>query len=93
MIWTKRHSQNAVAAKARKRMAQRDPEKPPPVKVRVRRLKAKWTLSVRDEEHGDSFTLKLYRLPWKGRYVGSDHREHSANQLGRMVSVLLTHAA
>lgn len=93
MIWTKRHSQNAVAAKTSKRMEEPQIHPEPSAKIRVRRLKAKWTVTVRDEEHGDSLTLKLYPLPWSGRYVGSDRQEYSASRLGRKLAVLLTHAA
>lgn len=63
-------------------------------RARLRRLrgKAKWRLQLRDLEHGDSLTLTLHRLPWPGRYVDSDHREHSAAGLARFLRQLFLHA-
>ena len=91
---TKKHSENLVAAKARKRMA--DPltelAKETRCKIRVRRARAKWRLQLRDLEHGDSLTLLLYRLPWQSRYADSDGKEHSAAELGSLVSGILTEA-
>ena len=40
--------------------------------------KAKWRLQLRDLEHGDSLTLRLYKLPWPARYAGGDGTEYSA---------------
>ncbi len=93
MKWTKEHSRNSVAAKARKRMAEPDWKEKVRTKVLVRRAKAKWRLQVRDLEHGDSLTLLLYKLPWSARFSGSDGRQHSATGLGRFLSTLLTQAA
>jgi hypothetical protein len=94
MKWTKRHSENAVAAKARRHMA--DPEATPPPEPRRYvprpRGRAKWRLQLRDLEHGDSLTLTLHRLPWPARYVDTAGRAYSAADLGRMVARLLTAA-
>lgn len=93
MKWTKRHSANAVVAKARKRMAEPDWKLEARKKVLLRRAKAKWRLQIRDLEHGDSLTLLLYRLPWPARFIGSDEKEHSAAGIGRFLATLLTQAA
>jgi hypothetical protein len=93
MKWTQRHSQNAVAAKARKRMQEPTFESERRLRMPRIRTKAKWRIQIRDEEHGDSLTLTLYRLPWPARYVDGDNQEHSARSLGRGIATLLTHAA
>ena len=56
------------------------------------RTRAKWRLQIRDLEYGESLTLSLSRLPWRGRYVDAERREHSARSLARLVQALLTHA-
>lgn len=93
MKWTLEHSRRAVAAKARKRMAEPDWKKEVRGKVLIHRAKAKWRLQILDVEHGDSFTLLLYRLPWPARFVGSDGNQHSAAGLGKFLATLLIHAA
>ncbi len=93
MHWTKKHSRNAVAAKARTRMAEPDWKLEVRKKDLFLRAKAKWRIQIRDLERGDSLTLLLYRLPWPARFIGSDGREHSASSLGRFLSTLLTQAA
>lgn len=93
MHWTKAHSRNAVAAKARRRIVEPDWRREVRKKDLFRRSKAKWRLQIRDLEHGDSVTLLLYQLPWPSRFIGSDGKEHSAAGLGRFVSTLLTQAA
>jgi hypothetical protein len=93
MRWTKEHSRNAVLAKARKRMAEPDWKGEVRRKDLLRRAKAKWRLQIRDLERGDSLTLLLYRLPWPARFVGSDGKQHSAAEVGRFVSTLLSQAA
>ena len=57
------------------------------------RAKAKWRIQIRDEEHGDSLTLTLYRMPWPARYVDNENQEHSARGLGRGIAALLVHGA
>jgi len=93
MTWTKRHSQNAVAARRRRRLAAPAPPAEPARRVFRPRGRAKWRLQVRDLEHGDSFTLTLHRLPWPARYVATQGGEYSAAQLGRVIARLLTDAA
>jgi hypothetical protein len=93
MKWTVKHSRNAVAAKARKRMTEPDFKAEVQHRERCRRAKAKWRLQIRDLEHGDSLTLLLYRLPWPARFAGSDGAEYSAAKLGRFLAALFTHAS
>jgi ribosomal protein L18 len=92
MRWTKRHSQNAVAAKARKRMAQPEIRREVQARIRVRRSRAKWMIQIRDLEHGDTLTIRLYRLPWPARYASSEGKEYSAAALGKIVRQMLTSA-
>ncbi len=92
MKWTKQHSRNAVAAKARNRMAEPDWKLEVRKKLLIRRAKAKWRIQIRDLEHGDSVTLLLYQLPWPARFVGSDGKERSASGLGRSLTTLLVQA-
>lgn len=90
MKWTKRHSQNAVAAKARKRMAagealfaetaQRVPGQ--------RRTRARFTIQIRDNKNGDSLTLNLHESPWDNVWV-SAHGVFSSAKLGRAVALIL----
>ncbi len=94
MNWTKRHSQNAVAAKSRRRVerAKREPEIEG-IRLQRTRRRAKWRLQLRDLEHGDSLTLTLHRLPWPARYVDAAGHPHSAASLGRALTAMLRHAA
>ncbi len=95
MSWTKRHSQNAVAAKARRRLhpAEPQPERAVAPRRPHPRGRAKWRLHLRDLDHGDSLTLTLHRLPWPARYVDTAGQPHSAASVGRAVATLLQHAA
>ncbi len=93
MIWTKRHSQNALAAKARKRMASIEVKPEKASRVFVPRVKAKYRLQIRDLEHGDSITITLYRLPWPARYVDGDGCEYSGSMIGRGIGALLIHGS
>jgi hypothetical protein len=68
MTWTKQHSKNAVAAKARKRIdrATKEPERTPRRRVPVpRKGRAVITIQIRDHEIGDSLTLNLKRSCWR----------------------------
>jgi hypothetical protein len=87
--WTKQHSQNAVAAKERRRMM---PEKVamgarPVVRFGVRQ-KARFTLQLRDHLRGDSLTLKMYPSPWLNRWITSAGSFSSA-QFGRKIALML----
>jgi hypothetical protein len=68
MKWTKQHSVNAVAAKARRRIAPGPALTVPRRYVPHPKPRAKWRLQLRDEEHGHSITVRLYRTPWPGRW-------------------------
>lgn len=94
MKWTKAHSQNAVAAKARRRltMAEAEPEASSRKSYQPRSA-AKWRIQVRDLERGDSLTLTLHCLPWPARFVAAQGGEYSAAQIGRGITALLTHAS
>ena len=93
MRWTKRHSQNAVAAKARKRVerATAQIEAGPSRKVAMPRSKARFQLTIRDWKIGDSITLSLTPLPWRGRFVDSDRNKLNTAQICRMVQETLNH--
>lgn len=93
MRWTKRHSQNAVAAKARKRMdrATAPTETGPRRKVAMPRSNARFQLTIRDWQIGDSITLSLTPLPWRGRFVDSEHNELNTAQICRMLQETLNH--
>ena len=58
MGWTLKHSQNAVAAKARKRMAEPDYSREPHRKVRMPRGRVRFTLTLEDHEIGDKMRLQ-----------------------------------
>ena len=93
MVWTQKHSENAVAAKARLRIehAQAEPKIELHRKVRSSRVRARFRLQFRDELIGDSLTLSLYELPWKGRFVGANRQELSAAQICRALKAILNH--
>jgi hypothetical protein len=88
MKWTKRHSQNAIAAKARKRMAPTLADEPT-VRCRVpRRSRARFTIQIRDHAVGDSLTLNLHPAPWPNRWV-CEAGQFSSAHLGRVVTLIL----
>lgn len=89
MKWTKRHSQNAVVAKARKRMAPDLATEERPGRCRIpRRSRARFTLQIRDHAVGDSLTLNLHRSPWPNRWL-CEHGEFSSAKLGRAITLIL----
>ena len=94
MTWTERHSANAVAAKARRRIerstAPLTSERP--IRLGHLRGRAKWRLQIRDLEHGDSLTLTLHRLPWPASYVDAEGVRHSARSIGKVITTILTQA-
>jgi len=91
MNWTKRHSQNAVAARARRRMA---PLEPPDSKeeslavFKPRRRRARFTIQIRDHVVGDSLTLNLRAAPWPNRWL-CEQGEFSSAKLGRVSTLIL----
>jgi len=89
MKWTKQHSRNAVAARARKRMADEPAPDQWSGRVRVpRRSRARFTLQIRDHSVGDSLTLNLHRSPWPNRWL-CEQGEFSSAKLGRSVTLIL----
>ena len=83
MTYTKAHSQNAVAAKARQRIARAtaEPAREPRRRVPVpRKRRAIVTIQIRDHWVGDSLTLNLHRTPWPNRWV-CEQGEYSTAQL------------
>ena len=92
MKWTKQHSLNAVAAKQRKRMAEPDFKNEVRTKIRMRRSKAKWQLQLRDLEHGDSLTVRLFRSPWPSQWIISD-RAKNLTDLFKKLKLVINQAA
>jgi hypothetical protein len=86
MAWKKKHSRNAVAAKARRRLARSEatPTDANRRKLRRPRSRARFRISIRDLLVGDSLTLTLTELPWPGRFVTAEGEAISAAQLCRM---------
>jgi hypothetical protein len=73
MTYTKAHSQNAVAAKARRRIARATaedaPARAPRQRIPVpRQARAAITIQLRDHEVGDSLTLTLHRSPFANHW-------------------------
>jgi len=90
MKWTKAHSHNAVAAKARRRLAEPEPEwTDPHRRVAVpRKGRARFTIQIRDHAVGDSLTLNLHRSPWPNLWL-CEHGQFSSAKLGRVVTRIL----
>jgi hypothetical protein len=90
MPCTTKHSRNAVAAKARNRMA-------PSLRaerrrrVRIPRWRKRFTVQVRDHKIGDSLTLSLAELPWRGRFITSDHTQLHTRQICSAIAAILNH--
>ena len=92
MNWTKAHSKNAVAAKARRRLANASAPEILPAASRVyvpRHARARFTLQIRDHEVGDSLTLRLYSSPWPNCYLTLDG-QRSAAQIAKAIRLILT---
>jgi hypothetical protein len=89
MKWTKRHSQNAVAARVRKRLDEPLPERWSAGRLRLpRRSRARFTLQIRDHAVGDSLTLNLHPAPWPNRWL-CEQGEFSTARLARAVALIL----
>jgi hypothetical protein len=91
MKWTKAHSRNAVAAKAHKRMAEPVFDEAPARKFRLPRARARFRITIRDEQIGDSLTLSLTPMPWRGRFLSSDRQELSTYKICRAMREILNH--
>lgn len=92
MKWTQQHSRNAVAAKARKRMAPRPWIEPMGKATIPRKSRAAITIQIRDREIGDSLTLNLHRSPWPNHW-SCMQGEYSTARIGEAVKHLLNAAA
>ena len=91
MKWSKRHSHAAVAAKARKRIAEATADWTEPKGPRLRlprRSRARFTVQIRDHSVGDSLTLNLHAAPWPNRWI-CEQGQFSSAHLGRMVALIL----
>jgi len=93
MRWTKRHSRNAVLAKARLRVeqAESEPATEPRRKVSIPRSKVRFTLTFEDHRIGDKLRLSLCELPWRGRFVSMQGEMLSTAQIGLMLATILNH--
>lgn len=80
----------AVAAKERKRVAEPQFEEPHR-KVRVPRTKARFRIQIQDFKLGDSLTLSLKQLPWRGRFISGDGQQFSTAKVCRTISTALNH--
>lgn len=88
MRWTKKHSRNAVAAKARLRIERAGiVPKEVPFRGHQLRPKAKFSITLKDLEHRDSITLRLYRSPWPGQWICSEGNGLN-DALGRLKMVI-----
>ena len=81
----------AVAVRERKRMVELDFSDEPPRKVRIPRGKVRFRLTIRDEKIGDSLTLSLRELPWRGRFVTSAGKLLSTHQIQTAIGAILNH--
>lgn len=92
-MWTKRRSQNAVAAKRRRR--ERDVteelEWPSAHTYQPPRPWARLTLQIRDHRLGDSLTLKLYATPFANQWSTGSGQFSSAH-LAKTVRLILQSA-
>ncbi len=92
MKWTKQHSENAVAARACRRIEQAEamPQAEPKRRLAVpRKQRARFTIQIRDHAVGDSLTLNLHPAPWPNRWL-CEQGQFSSARLGRAVTLILT---
>lgn len=89
MRWTKRHSQNAVAAKARRRMALIEWREETAGRAPVpRKRRARFTIQIRDHAVGDSLTLNLHPSPWPHLWF-CDQGEYSTAHLAKAIGLII----
>lgn len=93
MRWTKAHSQNAVTAKERLRIARAlaPLKEERSNRVRVPTARVRFTLTIEDAKIGDKLRLSLYELPWRGRFASTDGKELSSAAISRAVQTILNH--
>ena len=89
MKWTKRHAQNAVAAKARRRLAVLEPA-PERHNHRCtpRQRLARFTIQIRDHAVGDSLTMNLRAAPWPNQWL-CEQGQFSTAHLARAIALIL----
>ena len=97
MKWTQQHSRNAVAAKARHRLARAatdvfDSNKTGRRVPVPRKRRAVITIQIRDREIGDSLTLNLHRSPWRNHWFCEQGR-YSTAQVAEAVRHIIQSAA
>lgn len=88
MKWTKAHSKNAVAAKARQRTSEVEWTEPRRRVQVPRKSRARFTVQIRDHKIGDSLTLNLHESPWPNTWL-CEHGQFSSTKLGRAVTLIL----
>lgn len=88
MKWTKRHSENAVEARRRLRIARIELPDESNTAAQPRRRLARFTLQLRDNQRGDSLTLNLYALPRPNRWI-CEHGEFSSSHRGKAIGLIL----
>lgn len=54
------------------------------------RGRAAFVIQIRDLEHKDSLTLRLHRLPWRGRFVCADGEISTARIVKAIAAILNT---
>jgi len=95
MSWNKQNGRLGVAGRTRKRIADALAPLPDEPKRYIHHPKAKckWRIQLHDEENGDSFTVRLYRTPWRGRWVYSEPHIVGLDDLFQKLRVMLNNAA
>ncbi len=88
MLWTKQHSQNAVAAKARKRMAEPVIDESTGTPYKPRKAKPDFIIRIEDR-FGERIQMTINR--YNGKVITSTGQ--SARQLCRGIKQLITKAA
>jgi hypothetical protein len=79
----------ATAAREAKRLAEPYFSDEPRRKIRIPRSRTRFRITIRDEKIGDSLTLSLTPLPWRGRFIDSDRKELSTASVCKMVKTAL----
>jgi hypothetical protein len=60
-------------------------------RIRIPRTKARFRLQFRDDKIGDSLTLSLTELPWRGRFITRAGQELNTAQICRALKEILNH--
>ena len=91
---TKKISRRMVEAKRRIRIqrSEADPIESNGKVFTPRKPAAKWTIEIRDGEHGDRVRLTLHRSPWPHQWLAGPELVSSAT-IAKRIQTLITHAA